>query len=479
MAIHVYNTLTRLKEPLVTREDKKVAMYVCGVTPYDYPHLGNARPAVAFDIIRRYLEYRDYTVLYVTNFTDIDDKIIKRANEQGLDWKGLTERFIGVYFEEMDALHVKRASVYPRATDNIAEIISLVEALQEKGYTYTVDGDVYFEVGKFNRYGELSNRNLEEQEAGARVEVSEIKRDPRDFALWKAAKPGEPSWPSPWGPGRPGWHIECSAMALKYLGAGFDIHGGGPDLIFPHHENEIAQSEAALGPDGIFARYWLHNGFVTINKEKMSKSLGNFFTVRDIMARYPAPVIRYLLTAAHYRSPLDFSDQALDMAQAAYERLRLGAFNIGRVIAGTESAAATPEQSAALRAAVDAAETDFQIAMDDDFNTPQAIAVLFNLVGEANKLMGDPGFTPDAAALKALSDARATLLALAEILGIDLTPPAAEDTLVPELMQLLIDLRKQARVEKNFALADAIRTRLTELDVVLEDTPQGTVWRRK
>ena len=311
------------------------------------------------------------------------------------------------------------------------------------------------------------------------MEVNEIKRDPRDFALWKAAKPGEPSWVSPWGPGRPGWHIECSAMALKFLGAGFDIHGGGPDLIFPHHENEIAQSEAAMGPGHMFARYWLHNGFVTINKEKMSKSLGNFFTVHDIMARYPAPVVRYLLTAGHYRSPLDFSDQALDQAQAAFERLQLVVLNIARVIAGPERVIDRPEQSAALRKAVDGAETDFQIAMDDDFNTPQATAVLFTLVGEANKLMGDPAFIPDAAALTALSDARAKIVALADILGLDLTPPAAEDTLVPGLMTLLIDLRKQARAEKNFALADAVRTRLLELNVVLEDTPQGTVWRRK
>ena len=478
MTIHLYNTMSRQKEPLVTREPGKVAMYVCGVTPYDYPHIGNARAVVAFDIIRRYLEYSGYQVTYVQNFTDIDDKIINRAREQGVLWSSLPERFIQVYFEEMDALNVQRATVYPKATDNIAEIVSLVEALVERGAAYAADGDVYFAVRNFPAYGQLSNRNIDEMEAGARVEVSEVKRDPLDFALWKAAKPGEPSWPSPWGPGRPGWHIECSAMSLKFLGAGFDIHGGGQDLIFPHHENEIAQSEAA--GEQTFARYWMHNGFVTINKEKMSKSLGNFFTVREVLERYPAEVVRFFLTAAHYRSPVDFSDQALDQAKSAYERLQLGAFNMERWQAGPESAESRPEQSEPLRARLQTAETDFRIAMDDDFNTPQAVSVLFDLVSEANRLMSAPQFLPDAAALQALSDTRVLVLRLADTLGIALAPTAsAADTLTPALMALLIDVRAHARKEKNFALSDLIRARLTDLDIVLEDTAQGTVWRKK
>ncbi len=479
MPIHVYNTLTRQLEPLVTREPGKVAMYACGPTPYDYPHLGNARAAVAFDIVRRYLEYSGLQVTYVSNITDIEDKIIKRSNEQGIPWQALVERFVNIYFEEMDSMNVKRATVYPRATENIEEIINLVQALIDRGYGYVVDGDVYFEVRKFAPYGELSGRNIDELESGARVEVSEIKRDPLDFALWKSAKPGEPSWDSPWGPGRPGWHIECSAMSIKFLGQGFDIHGGGQDLIFPHHENEIAQSEGAMGMRP-FAHYWLHNGFVTINKEKMSKSLGNFFTVRQILERYPAPVVRFFLTAAHYRSPIDFSDQSLDMAKSAYERLKMGVFNMQRVIVAGESAENHPRQSDALRARIAGAEDDFRIAMDDDFNTPKAIAVLFDLVAEANKLSGDPAFVPDAAALTALSDARVLVLRLAEVLGIDLiAAEQAEDGLAPRLMELLIDLRATARKEKNFQLADTIRQRLDVIGITLEDTPQGTVWRRK
>ncbi|MHB9026895.1 MAG: cysteine--tRNA ligase [Armatimonadota bacterium] len=479
MAIHLYNTLTRQQEPLITREAGKVSMYVCGVTPYDYPHLGNARAIVAFDIIRRYLEYSGYQVMYVQNFTDIDDKIINRSNELGVPWETLPERFIKVYFEEMDSLNVKRATVYPKATDNIQEIINLVQALLEKGYAYEVDGDVYYEVRKFAPYGGLSNRDINEMRSGARVEVSEQKRDPLDFALWKAAKPGEPSWESPWGPGRPGWHIECSAMSLKYLGIGFDIHGGGQDLIFPHHENEIAQSEGASSGE-IFARYWLHNGFVTINKEKMSKSLGNFFTVREILEQYAPEVVRYFLTSAHYRSPLDFSTEGLDHAKAAYERLSLGAFNIARVLtAGEQSPEDRPEQSADLLRALEASEADFRAAMDDDFNTAKAVVVLFDLTGEANRLINNKQFTPDATALKTLSDTRAQILLLADVLGIRLVAEErAEGVLMPQLMDLLITLRAQARQRKDYAQSDAIRDRLREIGIILEDTPQGTVWRK-
>jgi len=479
MAIHVYNTLTRQKEPLVTREAGKVSMYACGPTPYDYPHLGNARSAVAFDIVHRYLEYSGYQVVYVNNITDIEDKIIKRSGEQGIPWDMLVERFVAVFFEEMDALNVKRATVYPRATENIEEIINLVQALIDGDYAYVVDGDVYYEVRKFASYGQLSSRKLDELESGARVEVSEIKRDPLDFALWKAAKPGEPSWDSPWGPGRPGWHIECSAMSLKFLGQGFDIHGGGQDLIFPHHENEIAQSEGAMGMKS-FAHYWLHNGFVTINKEKMSKSLGNFFTVRQILEHYRAPVVRYFLTASHYRSPIDFSDKALDQAESAYKNMAKWAGNMQRIIeSSTQPGEAEPERSERLRALLDTAEADFRAAMDDDFNTPQALAALNEVIHEANRVVS-PAAPPDLQALTALSDARALVLRLAEVLGITLLyEEKPEDSLTPRLVQLIIDLRAQARADKNFALADAIRNGLTEIGVTLEDTPRGTVWRRK
>jgi cysteinyl-tRNA synthetase len=482
MAIHVYNTLTRQKEPLVTREPGKVSMYACGPTPYDYPHLGNARSAVAFDIVHRYLEYRGFQVIYVNNITDIEDKIIKRSAEQGIPWDMLVERFVAIFFEEMEALNVKRATVYPRATENIEEIVNLVQALIDRGYAYVVDGDVYFEVRKFESYGQLSSRNVDELESGARVEVNEIKRDPLDFALWKSSKPGEPSWDSPWGPGRPGWHIECSAMSLKFLGQGFDIHGGGQDLIFPHHENEIAQSEGAMGLKS-FAHYWLHNGFVTINREKMSKSLGNFFTVREIIERYPAPVVRYFLTASHYRSPIDFSDQALDQSAAAYKNMALWAGNMQRIIEATlQPGEPDPERSERLRALLAGAEDDFRAAMDDDFNTPQALAALNEVIREANRLASPaaPAGPPDLHALTALSDARALVLRLAGVLGITLlAEEKTEDTLAPRLMQLLIDLRAQARKDKNFPLADAIRNGLTEIGVLLEDTPQGTVWRRK
>lgn len=479
MAIHVYNTMTRQSEPLITREPGKVSMYVCGITPYDYPHIGNARTFVAFDTIRRYLEFNGLQVTYVQNFTDIDDKIIQRANEQGVPWQTLPERFTQIYFEEMDALNIQRATVYPKATDNIPEMISLVAALIERGLAYPSEGDVYFEVRKFPKYGALSGRNIDEMLSGARVEVNERKRDPLDFALWKAAKPGEPSWDSPWGPGRPGWNLECSAMSMKLLGEGFDIHGGGQDLIFPHHENEIAQSEGAMDDGAVFARYWLHSAFLTVNTEKMSKSLGNFFKVNEVLARYSPEVVRFFLTSAHYRTPLDFSDQTLDQAKAAYERLRLGVFNMERVIAGgKQSDTSNPEQSAGLRNLLATAEGDFRRAMDDDFNAPNAIAVLFDLVSEANKLTGDPNTVPDVLTLEALSDARALTLRLADALGLVLAPaPAVQDTLAPQLMNVLIEVRALARKEKNFALADAIRVRLSDIGIVLEDTPQGTVWR--
>ena len=475
MSIRLYNTMSRQLEELQPRVEGEIAMYVCGITPYDYPHIGNARAVVAFDIIRRYLEYRDFDVLYVQNFTDIDDKIINRAQEQGVPWQSLPARFMQVYFEEMDALNVKRASRYPLATEHMEEMIALTADLVAKGNAYVVGGDVYFSVRSYANYGALSGRALDDMQSGARVEVNDIKRDPMDFALWKTAKPGEPSWDSPWGPGRPGWHIECSAMAAKYLGNGFDIHGGGQDLIFPHHENELAQSECALGA-GTFAHYWMHNGFVSVNREKMSKSLGNFFTVREVMEKFPAPVLRYFLTSAHYRSPIDFSDQTLTQAQAAFERLRQGVIEIDRALKTTADYD-TKTENAALSALLAHAEDDFRAAMDEDFNTPQALAVLFELVSESNRLT-KIGINSEARTL--LENTRALLLRLAGVLGIILE--AAEekgDALASQLMELLISLRAQARKEKNFALGDAIRDRLAEIGILLEDTPRGTEWRRK
>ncbi|MDD4153515.1 MAG: cysteine--tRNA ligase, partial [bacterium] len=336
MPLRLYNTMTGRKEELVPARPGSISMYVCGVTPYDYSHLGHARAYVTFDVVKRYLQYSGYEVYHVQNFTDIDDKIIKRATQEGIDAGTLAQRYIDAYFEDMDALGIIRASVYPRVTEHIDAVVEMVAVLQQKSYAYEVDGDVYFDVARFKEYGALSGRDLEEMRAGARVEINELKHSPLDFVLWKRAKDGEPAWQSPWGPGRPGWHIECSAMTLKYLGCGFDIHGGGQDLIFPHHENEIAQSEAYAGCSP-FARYWMHNGFVTIDKEKMSKSLGNFFTIRQILERYEAEVVRYYLVSVHYRSPIDFSDERLEEAKRALERLRQTRNNLTRALLAARS----------------------------------------------------------------------------------------------------------------------------------------------
>ncbi|HBS60595.1 MAG TPA: cysteine--tRNA ligase, partial [Firmicutes bacterium] len=367
--IRVYNTLTKQKEEFVPREPGRVSIYVCGVTPYNHPHIGNARPFITWDVIRRYLEYRGFEVQHVQNFTDIDDKIINVAQKEGRKWQEIADRYIEAYFKDMDALHIKRAHVYPRVSEHIAEIIDVVQTLVDKGYAYVMDGDVYYEVNKFDGYGKLSGRILEDMKAGARVDVNDRKKNPMDFALWKAAKPGEPSWQSPWGFGRPGWHIECSAMSLKYLGTGFDFHGGGSDLIFPHHENEIAQSEACTGE--CFARYWLHNGFITVNEEKMSKSLGNFFLVRDVLTHFDPEVLRFFVLSTHYRSPLDFSDDKLAEASRALGRLQ----NTLEAVRGyTKQRVATrPAQTDAatekLEQVIDKARVDFCTAMDDDFNT--------------------------------------------------------------------------------------------------------------
>lgn len=455
--IQIHNTITRQKEDLVPINPGELGMYVCGVTVYDFCHIGHARTFVSFDMIVRYLRYRGYKVKYVRNITDIDDKIIKRATEKGVSAKDLAEEFIGKMYEDFDRLNIARPDVEPRATDNIPEIIALVERLIKKGFAYVAgNGDVMFAIDSFHKYGRLSGQKLDELEAGARVEVEKTKRNPFDFVLWKMAKEGEPFWESPWGNGRPGWHIECSAMNSKVLGEHFDIHGGGSDLIFPHHENEIAQSCCAFNTK--YVNYWLHSGMVMINDEKMSKSLGNFFTIRDVLKQYDAETVRYFLISAQYRSPLNYSQDNLDNARASLARLytALRDVKVGAPAGGEEYV------------------ERFQKFMDDDFNTPGALSVLFEL----------------AKAVNTSSDSEAEGLAgrlveLAGVLGLLTQDPVkflqgqsdgADDDVA--LIEKLIEERKSARANKDFAAADAARNKLTEMGVVLEDGPQGTTWRR-
>lgn len=477
MTLKVYNTMTRKKVEFVPRDQGKVTIYACGPTTYNYFHLGNARMLVVFDTIRRYLEYTGYKVTYIQNFTDIDDKIINRAKEENMDALALGQKYIDEYFKDADLLNVKRADIHPKATEHIPEMITMIARLIEKGLAYEVDGDVYFEVHKFPGYGKLSGRDLDDLQAGARVDIDERKKNPLDFALWKAAKLGEPYWTSPWGKGRPGWHIECSAMALKYLGAGFDIHGGGGDLVFPHHENEIAQAEGYLD-SGIFARYWLHNGFITVNQEKMSKSLGNFFTVRDISAKYSGQVIRFYLVGTHYRSPLDFDDKKLEMSRKGLERLTATCTRLKEAIALENVDGTVVGNTDKLTAVVNNTYQNFKNAMEDDFNTALAAATLFELSKEANIYLTD--YIPSAAGRDALQQVLAAFEKLGNVLGLDLlAAEKVDDSLVDGLMQLIIDVRLRARQAKDWATADKIRDGLKELNVILEDTPQGVRWKRK
>jgi cysteinyl-tRNA synthetase len=477
MSLRVYNTMSKRKEEFVPREEGKVSMYVCGVTPYNYPHLGNARPFVVFDVVRRYFEYLGYETKHVQNFTDVDDKIIKRGQEEGKTAQEVARTYIDAYYEDMDQLGVRRAHIYPLVTTHIGEIIEMVERLVEQGYAYELEGDVYFSVNSYSDYGKLSGRSLDELKAGARVEVDQRKRNPLDFALWKRAKEGEPAWDSPWGPGRPGWHIECSAMSLKYLGAGFDLHGGGSDLVFPHHENEIAQSEAYTGGQQ-FVRYWLHNGFITIDQEKMSKSLGNFFTVRDILKQYSPDVVRFFLISTHYRSPLDFSDKRLDEAGRSLERF----YNVLDQLGKIPQPASVAVAESPLLLEVEKVEQRFREAMDDDFNTALAIGYLFEFVREVNRVLADyrQGDAKSAETAWALKKAEETLIRLGNVLGIfELRLEGEGDQLAPKLLDFLVELRQEFRKNKDWASADKVRDRLQELGVVLEDGPQGTFWRRK
>ncbi len=470
--ITVYNTMTRRKEPFRPLEEVKSGIDVCAVTPYNDPHIGNARPFVTWDVIRRFFAKCGYEVRYIQNFTDVDDKIIKASHEKGCTWKEIADTYIAAYFTAMDALNVRRADVYPRVSETIPEIIAMVQGLIEKGNAYELEGDVYFSVESFPGYGCLSGRSLDDMMAGARVEVDERKRNPMDFALWKAAKPGEPFWESPWGKGRPGWHIECSAMSLKYLGETFDFHGGGSDLIFPHHENEIAQSRAYCGGADSFARCWVHNGFITIHEEKMSKSKNNFFTVADILKEYPGEVVRFFILQTHYRSPLDFSDERLKDAQAGLARLAAAKENL-EALAGREgnadTAKALAEKMAALR-------DDFYAAMADDFNTALAISYLFAAAKEINVYYNEVvnrGLAFDAANFAA---ARADFGDMAEIIGILEQTAAGSDE--DAAIDALVEERLAARKAKDWARADAIRDELKARGILLEDSAAGTRWKR-
>lgn len=477
--LKVYNTLTRKKEEFIPQEPGKVGMYVCGVTPYNYPHIGNARPFVTWDVIKRYLRNRGFEVKHIQNFTDMDDKIIKAANTEGVSWETITERYIDGYFKSIDALNVQRADLYPKVTEHIPDIINMVQRIIDNGFGYVIDGDVYFSVEKFPEYGKLSGRKLEDMQAGARVEVDSRKHNPMDFALWKSAKPGEPFWESPWGKGRPGWHIECSTMSLKYLGETFDFHGGGSDLIFPHHENEIAQSQCCCGNYKSFAQYWLHNGFITIDNEKMSKSLNNFITVPDILKQYPGEVVRFFILRTHYRSPLDFSEERIKEAQAGLLRLK-NAFDLGNEVL---EKAGTTEKDTQLEEIAEKAMADFYEAMDDDFNTALAIGYMFTLSKEINTYANNvinKGTEFDAVHFGKLMQAYKDMAAVIGIFESSLEMPESDDGdgISSEEIEALIAERAEAKKNKNWGRADEIRDSLKAQGIILEDSAAGTKWKK-
>ena len=460
----ILNTLTRRKEEFVPINEGKVGIYVCGPTVYDYIHIGNARPMIVFDTLRRYLEYKGYDVNYVSNFTDVDDKIIKRANEEGVDASVISERYIAEVKKDMAALNVREATTHPKATEEIPDMIEMVKTLIEKGYAYEVNGTVYFRTRKFKDYGKLSKKNIDDLRSGNRdllVSGVDEKEDPLDFVLWKPKKEGEPSWPSPWGDGRPGWHLECSVMSKKYIGDVIDIHAGGEDLVFPHHENEIAQSEAANGTE--LARYWMHNGFLKINNEKMSKSLGNFFTVREIAEKYPLQVIRFFMLSAHYRSPLNFSAALVEASKNGLERI-LSAVDRLKSISGTEG-----EVDKAVADEMDAFVKKYEAAMDDDLNTADAISVIFELVKYANVNVTEESTK---ATVELVLN---TVTKLCDILGI-ITEKKKE--ILDSDIEALIEERQAARKAKNFARADEIRDQLSDMGIILEDTREGVKWKR-
>ncbi len=479
MAIQVYNTLTRTKQTFVPKEPQQVGIYVCGVTPYSETHLGHARPSVIWDVIKRYLRRWNYQVLHVQNFTDVDDKIIAKAQERGVDALELSAYYSQDYLESMDALGIERADVYPRVSEEMDVIIDMIETLVEQGHAYEAEGSVFFAVASFSEYGRLSNQRLEELQSGTRFEVDPNKRSAMDFALWKAAKPDEPSWDSPFGPGRPGWHIECSAMARKYLGENFDFHGGGTDLIFPHHENEIAQSKGATGSPG--ARYWLHSGMLNLKEEKMSKSTGHFLTIKEALQHYPKELLRFYVLSAHYRSELEFHDEKLDEVRRGWQRLNQFVREL-RSSVGEELPVPCPLSGAEQQLKEDIAEhrRRFDDAMCDDFNTALAIAVLFDLMKVVRSYMEQAAASAENRYAQSLALQSFTELG-SDVLGVvqwhDTESEAPKDGYMDAAMRLILDVRQRLRQEKNFELADQIRSELQDAGIVLEDTPDGTRWK--
>ena len=465
----IYNTLTKKKEEFVPIEPGKVRMYVCGPTVYNFIHIGNARPMIVFDTVRRYMEYKGYDVNYVSNFTDVDDKIIKKANEEGVTAEEIAKRYIAECKKDMEGLHVRPATKHPLATEEIGGMIEMIQELMEKGYAYEKNGTVYFRTRKFKEYGKLSHKNLDDLQSGNRsllVSGEEEKEDPLDFVLWKPKKEGEPSWPSPWGNGRPGWHIECSVMSKKYLGDQIDIHAGGEDLVFPHHENEIAQSEAANGKE--FSHYWMHNAFLNIDNKKMSKSLGNFFTVRDIEEKYDLQVLRFFMLSAHYRSPLNFSADLMTAAKNGLERIRTA---VSRLVNLTKELQGDWKEGEmeTVKEPLEALVAKFDEAMDDDFNTADAISVIFEMVKLANTAVTEES------SLAAAEAVRHEILTLCDILGIQ---GQVKEELLDSEIEALIQERTAARKARDFARADAIRQELLEKGIILEDTRQGVTWKR-
>ena len=471
--IRVYNTMNKKIEELIPLKENEISMYVCGPTVYNYIHIGNARPAIFFDTVRRYFEYRGYKVTYVQNFTDVDDKMIARANQEGVSLKEIAHKYINAYFEDTKKVNLKEEGmIRPRATEHIGDMIKIIKNLIDNGYAYEADGDVYFEVEKDkDDYGCLSGQNIENLKAGARIEVNDIKRSPVDFALWKKAKEGEPSWDSPWGKGRPGGHIECSAMSSRYLGDTFDIHGGGQDLIFPHHENEIAQSRCSS--HGEYARYWMHNGYINVNGEKMSKSLGNFFLLREVLEHYEGRVIRFFVLSSHYRKPIDFSDAELTQSKAGLERIDNAVLRIKEKL--SEKASEDGDDLKGLAAYLEETKNKFIAAMDEDFNTAQGLGAIFELVKEVNKYVDTEKVSEEG--MKNLGAAETYIrYIMEEVLGVLLKNDENIGNLTSELVEFILELRREARTEKNWALSDKIRDRLGEMGIKIKDGKDKTTW---
>lgn len=466
----VYNTLTKKKEEFIPIKGKEVKMYMCGPTVYDYFHIGNGRSFIMADILRRYLEYKGYDVKFVMNLTDVDDKIIKKANQEGVDSNEVTQKYIDAFFEDLAKLKIKKATIYPKATEHMQEIIDIIQVLESKGMAYNTNGNVFYNVNKFEEYGKLSGKNINDLEAGARIEINEEKQNPLDFSLWKKAKEGEPYWESPWGKGRPGWHIECSAMSMKHLGESIDIHMGGSDLVFPHHENEIAQSEACTGHN--FVKYWIHFGFLNIKNEKMSKSLGNFFTARDIVKLYPAEAIRMFLSQTHYAGPLNFSEELIQAAQTGLSKITEVAKTINSNVNKSES----NENQTIFN--FDEYYKKFEEAMDDDFNTPKAIAVLFDFVKSFNKYVSEKINLEKDFYIKSKEFMTKTAENVLGIVHFDELEVTNTASLENELIELLIKLRIDAKLEKNYPLSDKIRNELNSIGIELQDSKTGTTYKK-